>query len=400
MRILIFTAATGGGHRRTSQAMAFYFSEHLPQAQVKQVDCLREINILVDKTVCGSYEFMATKAPKMYGKLYNNTQKSKVDVVPVLTALCSRRLLSSIQEFQPDVIITTHPFAGQMVSHLKGLGKVVQPLISIMTDYGPHRAYLADGIDAYIVPCVECKEALVHMGVAPERIYPYGIPVFDAFFERRDPVQLRRELGLDPDLPALLIMAGSFGVSNIMGIYQELEQLSEKFQFVVITGRNRKLYELFEKQAAQAKKPCKLVFFTDAVQSYMQACDLIITKPGGLTISESLASNLPLVVFDSIPGQEKDNARFLVQHGMAVRIRKGDPCGAIVEGLLQNPERLAAMRAACEQFDASQACAKLAALMQSLVRDGVPAHPGKKWGRKHTERPRRKIHRRAQETVG
>ena len=389
MKILIFTAATGGGHRTTSQAMKTYFSKHIPNAQVRVVDCLREINYLVDKTVCGSYEFMATKVPKMYGALYNNTQKPKVDVVPTLTAVCSRRMLPSIRQFGPDIIITTHPFAGQMVSHLKEKGKIGQPLVSIMTDYGPHRAYLADGIDAYVVPSQECKDALIQLNVLPEKIYPFGIPVFDTFFEKRDSAALRKELDLKLDIPVILVMAGSFGVTNIMGIYRELEQLEQDFQLVIITGRNKKLHDTFEKLLPKAQKPLKLVFFTTEVEKYMQASDLLITKPGGLTISESLACNLPMVVFDSIPGQEEDNAEFLVRRGMAVRMYKGDSCGEIVHSLLTHPNLLADMKAACQKYDASQACANMIPLMQNLLeRESVEI------GRQYSSRHRRRFRRR------
>ena len=186
-----------------------------------------------------------------------------------------------------------------------------------------------------------------------------------------------------------MVMAGSFGVTNIMGIYRELEELEQDFQLVIITGRNKKLHDTFEKLLPKAKKPLKLVFFTTEVEKYMQASDLLITKPGGLTISESLACHLPMVVFDSIPGQEEDNAAFLVRRGMAVRMHKGDSCGEIVHSLLTHPKLLADMKSACQEYDASQACANMIPLMQNLLeRESVEI------GRHYSSRHRRRFHKR------
>lgn len=372
MRILIFSAATGGGHMRTSKAMEHYFLNNIPGAEVRIVDAIKEVNKVVDKTICGSYEFMATKTPKLYGVIYDSTQKEGLDISKPLSAMACRKLLPVISEFDPDVIITTHPFAGEMVSHLKGRRKIDKPLISIMTDYGPHRSYLAKNVDAYVVPAPECVEPLVALGVNRKKIHPSGIPVFDVFHPV-DPEQvsaLREELELkpDPNLPTILVMAGSFGVTNIMEIYRSLLDLTEPFQLVIITGKNKKLYEAFEKEVVHAPKPVKLVFFTQEVEKYMQCSDLIITKPGGLTISEAIACDLPMVLFNAIPGQEEDNADFLVKRGMAVRIGKNQNGAEVIRRLLHYPEKLRMMQDACRSFDTSKCRENLGALVQELAK--------------------------------
>lgn len=371
MRILIFTAATGGGHKRTSKAMEDYFLRHIPGAEVRIVDAIKEVNKMVDKTICGSYEFMAMRAPKLYGVIYDSTQKEGLDISKPLSAVACRKLLPVITEFDPDVIITTHPFAGEMVSHLKSRRKIDKPLISIMTDYGPHRSYLAKSVDAFIVPAPECVEPMVQMGVQRKKIHPFGIPVFDVFH----PVQseeipvLREQLGLqtDPNLPTILLMAGSFGVTNILGIYKSLMALEEAFQLVIITGRNQKLYDAFEQEIVDAPKPVFLVFFTDVVQNYMQCSDMIITKPGGLTISEAIACDLPMVLFNAIPGQEEDNAEFLVNRGMAVRIGKNQNGAEVIQRLLHYPEKLDMMKKSVHAFDTSKSRVNLCGLVVSMA---------------------------------
>ncbi len=368
MRILIFFAATGGGHRRTAGALESYFHNHMPGAQVQAVDSLKAVHMMVDKMICGSYHFMATKAPRAYGVLYKQTQKPSADVVPCLSSICCRKLLPIIQDFQPDVIFTCHPFAGEMVSQLKRRGKIHQPLVAVVTDYGAHRSYVTDQVNAYVVPSMECADMLSDMGVPRQKIYPFGIPVYETFFHSRSRGELQKAFGLQPGRKTVLLMAGSFGVTQIQSIYQSLMDIREDFQMVVITGKNKKMYETFHKmiERSGAKSRVKLVFFTTEVEKYMQASDLLITKPGGLTISEALACRLPLAVFDAIPGQEEDNAQFLVDHGMGVRL-ENEQCGKVVGDLLAHPETLQRMQEACGQVDLAHTCEKIVALIEELV---------------------------------
>lgn len=370
MKILLLTAATGGGHMRASNAVERYIRDNTGH-DVKSVDTLKAIGRFLDKTVCDSYLFMAKKVPALFGRLYKQTNKQNhfSDLVPRLSGMFSNLLLPAIESYQPDVIITTHPFATEMVSDLKEDGSVTVPLICILTDYGVHRAWIADYVDAYVVASDDMVPELMTFGVPKEKIYPFGIPVHDVFFDREDRAMILRELNFDPELPTLLFMAGSFGVSNIIKLYRDLTETDVKMQIIVITGRNRKLYEAFEKELASgARLPTRLIYFTDEVETYMHASDLLVTKPGGLTVSEALACNLPLAVFDAIPGQEEDNANFLKTHDMGVRLQKGDDFAEQISSLLMEKQKLQAMRENCECFDKSQSIPNLLELIRTLTK--------------------------------
>ena len=166
----------------------------------------------------------------------------------------------------------------------------------------------------------------------------------------------------------MLFMAGSFGVSNIIKLYRDLAATGAKAQIIVITGRNQRLYEAFEKELAQGEKlPTRLIYFTDEVEKYMHASDLLVTKPGGLTVSEALACNLPMAVFDAIPGQEEDNANFLKIHDMGVRLQKDGDFAGQITALLNEKETLRNMRENCKRFDKSQSIPNLLALIRQLV---------------------------------
>ncbi|MGX8701930.1 MGDG synthase family glycosyltransferase [Caproiciproducens sp.] len=368
MKILILSAATGGGHLRASHAIEKYIAENSTGNEVAVVDALKSINAVLDKTVCEGYHFLATKTPKVFGQLYrkSNQESLLANLVNRFSSVFSQKLIPLMEEQKPDVIISTHPFATEMVSHLKGKGIVKAPLICLMTDYGPHRAWIAEHVDAYIVSTKDMIPEMNAMGVPAEKIYPFGIPVGDVFYSKGDRPALLKKFGLDEDLPTILIMAGSFGVTNIMKIYKHLTQLPIEFQAIVITGRNQKLYESFAPVIAQSPKKTKLVFFTDEVENYMHASDLIITKPGGLTVSEALACNIPLAVFDAIPGQEEDNANFLLSHNMAVKLEKGVDPGETILSLLADNRRLEKMRASLKTFDTSQSGKNIFSLINEL----------------------------------
>ncbi len=369
MKIMLLTAATGGGHIRAANAVEAYIRENTSW-EVQNVDCLKAVGRLLDKTVCDSYLFMAKKAPMLFGRLYKRTNKENrfSSLVPKLSGLFSNLLYPAIASYEPDVIITTHPFATEMVAALKDDGLVAAPLICIITDYGAHRAYIAESVDSYVVASEDMVPELMDFGVPKKKIHPFGIPVHGEFFDRQDQAQLLKGLDLDPSLPTLLFMAGSFGVSNIIKLYRDLAETQVKMQIIVITGRNQKLFDAFEKEIAENPGiPTRLLFFTDEVEKYMHAADLLVTKPGGLTVSEALACNLPMAVFDAIPGQEEDNANFLKTHDMCVRIDKdGDFAGEISQ-LLQEKKRLQAMRENCAGFDKSQSIPNMLSLIQELV---------------------------------
>lgn len=377
MKILILSAATGGGHLRASHAIEEYITQNSAGNRVAVVDALKSISSILDKTVCDGYHFLATKTPKMFGQLYRKTNEDTffANLVSRFSSVFSQKLVPLLESEKPDVVLSTHPFATEMVSHLKGRGVVTVPLICLMTDYGPHRAWIAKHVDAYIVSTPEMIPEMQEMGVPAEKIYPFGIPVGNVFFTRGDKPALQKRFGLTPGLPTVLIMAGSFGVTNIMKIYRDIVRVPVPFQVIVITGRNRKLFEAFTPVVEQSPKQTKLVYFTDEVENYMHASDLIITKPGGLTVSEALACCIPLAVFDAIPGQEEDNANFLLTHNMAVRLNKEDDPGETIRTLLEDEKRLEEMRSSCARFDTSDSGKNIFSLIRELCEQNKKKQP-------------------------
>ena len=373
LKILILSAATGGGHLRASRALQTYILENTEGNSVVIADALKEVNTILDKTCCDGYHFMATKAPRVFGQLYRATNMDTplYSLVTRFNGAVGVKLLPLLAAEKPDVILSTHPFATEMVSYLKGKRKVSAPLLCLMTDYGPHRAWIAPNVDAYVVASEGMAAQMEAWGVPAEKIHPFGIPVEDVFFSKADKNALLKEFGLSPGVSTVLFMAGSFGVANILSIYKELIHTESHFQIIIITGRNKRLYTAFQKVIRRSPKPTKLVFFTDRVADYMHACDLLVTKPGGLTTSEALACNIPLAVFDAIPGQEEDNANFLISHNMAIPLDSRKGGAQAIVSLLEDSRRLEAMRESCSSFDKSHSCQDIFSLLHQLTGEGA-----------------------------
>lgn len=396
MRLLILAASTGGGHMRASQALKEMVENKDCNSKVEIVDCLEYISPSLNKTVSGGYEHMAKKAPHLYGALYKQTNKDNVfnNMATQLTKGFSRRLLPLLANFRPDAVVSTHAFASEMMSALKRKYKLDIPIVTIITDFSPHRMYIQDNVDFYITASDDTVEQVKTLGVKEDRIRSLGIPIDSSFYDEFDREKELKEMGFQADIPTLLLMAGSFGVSDILKIYMGICQIDADFQIVVITGKNEKLYRAFEAlldpseelgKRAKLKqllaeynlpglwsakkcqcKPTKLLFFTNEVQKYMHISDLIITKPGGLTVSEALASSLPMAIFKAIPGQEEENSDFLVKNNVAIRITKSN-CTDKIGYLINNPNVLEEMRANCGKVIKDRSAENLFSLLKELV---------------------------------
>lgn len=417
MNILILTASTGGGHNRAASALKSYIGGHDPDANVSIIDALEECSSVLNYAIVNGYKAMVTLTPGLFGAIYKGADKKSPlsETVNIIYQQCAKRLQSVIEELDPDVIISCHPFAGAIIGYMKEKSGYDVPLITIVTDFLPHRAYIAEGIDAYVTASAQAKEILAaQYGIDRERIYDYGHPVFDRFYEGngRSREEVLAELDFDPAKRTVLIMAGSFGVADILEIYENLLTIDVDYQIIVITGRNKKLYDAFQEllnnaeeitteeepefiksfsdesvlrvmynqsEAVKEKltktfrrsndrhKPTKLFFFIDNVDDYMHASDLIVTKPGGLTTSESIACALPMVVFKAYPGQEEQNAALLVENNIGVIMENSSEAANTVGALLKSDTKLDEMRENCRRFVHKNSCQRIFELAKKLA---------------------------------
>lgn len=352
MKIIIFYASYGGGHLNAAKSINEYILENYKNVDIELIDCMKYINKTIEKVTTSAYNEMAKKAPWAWGKIYADSQKGP------LAHLSSRsnkimaiKLLKLLREKNADLIISTHPFGSQMCSYLKRKGKINSKIATIMTDFAPHDQWLvgSDFTDYFFVAHDKMKKYLINKNIPEEKIFSTGIPISTRFTKKYDKEKLLKEFNLQPGKQTILFFGGGeygLGKSKTFNIFENLIQSNENMQIIAISGKNPEMKKEFENIIEKHNKSncVKLLSYTNKVPELMSISDLVVTKPGGLTTSESLASCLPMVIINPIPGQEKENAEFLENHGIAVWIKNSNESKMIFELLLSNKEKLEDMK--------------------------------------------------------
>lgn len=352
MKVLIFSVSAGGGHNHAAAAVEKHILLNDPYSEVKIIDTIKHINPILDKVVIGSYLKSLKFNPSIFGKLYNfaETGESLASVSNLINEMIIFRLIPLIDEFKPDIVVSTHAFSSEMLSILKLKGKINVPILTILTDYAPHSFWLHDGIDGYVVSNCDMVIDMASRGIKPNIIHNLGIPVNPNFMRSFNKDETFNSLNLDSNKTTILLMGGSLGMGKIYNVYSELQNIKNDVQIIVITGKNKKLFSQLIDIQNESKKETRIVGYTEEVNKYMQISDVLITKPGGLTITEALIYNLPMAIFSVIPGQEERNAEFLIKHNLAISLGDGKECSETIDSLLGDRAKLKEMRSNCFTF--------------------------------------------------
>lgn len=374
-RILIISASAGGGHVTAARAIEQSLAEKIENGQrlaVEHIDLLTFSTALYKMIYHDIYLYMAKKTPLLYGYIFTTSDQMKRQQKPdavrrFIDSINSRRFRKYILEKPWDVIVSTHYLPSQLICELKRRGKPVAPLMTVTTDYGLHAYWILPECEYYIVADDYNRVHLQTMGIPPERIYNFGIPVLPAFGQAKDPTALRAKYGLSSDLPVVLLLAGGFGVSPIEQIVGWLENSKLSFQLIAVTGRNKKLYRSLRDSARRSRLAIKVVGFTDAMDEYMKCSDIVITKPGGLTTAEAMACGLPVMVINPIPGQEDMNSDMLLENGAGVKAEHLIDVPYKLEQVLSHPRRLASLKSAARRLAKPRAAQRVAELILKIA---------------------------------
>lgn len=350
-KILIFYASYGGGHLSAAKSIKQYIDENYTDVQTEMIDCVKYINKALDKVTTAAYREMAKKAPWAWEQVYYKSQNGLLSKVSTSSnKIMAVKMAKLFREFDPDIVISTHPFGSQMTSYLKQKGKTNCLLATIMTDFAPHEQWLIGNkfVDFYFVSNSSMKDKMVQNSIDESKIFVTGIPISNRFLQTYDKKEICNLFELDINKKIVLFFAGGeygLGKDKTVAILDSLSDFDD-IQVIAIAGKNEKMKKEFEEIVAKKHKEAtiKVFPFTDKVPELMSISDLVITKPGGLTTSESLASSLPLIIINPIPGQEEENAEFLEASGCAVWLKKHDNPKEVLEKVLFNDEVLSKMK--------------------------------------------------------
>ena len=352
MKVIIFYASYGGGHLNAAKSIQECILNNYKEIDVELIDCMKYVNITIEKITTAAYREMAKKAPWAWGRIYADSQKGPLAHISSRSnKIMAIKLLKLLREKNPDLIISTHPFGSQMCSYLKRKNKIHAKIATIMTDFAPHDQWLvgSDFTDYFFVAHKKMKDYLISKNIDERKIFDTGIPISNRFLVDYDKNSILKELEFHDNKKAILFFGGGefgLGKTRTVEIFECFVKLFKNTQIIAISGKNEKMRNAFEKIVKENNRTDSIRVFeyTKQVPEFMSISDLVVTKPGGLTTSESLASNLPMVVINPIPGQEEENAEFLEENGIAIWIKKNDDPYKKLENLFSDEKKLADMK--------------------------------------------------------
>lgn len=367
-RVLILHGGGGLGHVKAGEAVLEALKKNYPLVEAKNVDALDFGPPTFKKIYNESYDFLSTKIPELWRLVYkhfneNGDEANITGILPQL--LLEKRFISFIHSYQPDFIISSHPLPIQLLSYAKREGLIRVPSANIITDFICHRLWVNGDVNLYFVAHEETKKDLQNLGVEEEKIIVSGIPISIRFQKTFDKKALKKKFGFHPREPVFLMVGGRLRFHDIEKIIRSFSGLSKSIGCIVIAGRD---FEL-EKKLRKEEFPnfVKIFGFVDCIEEAMGASDVILTKSGGLTVSECLAMALPMILYKVIPGQEEGNMEFLLRRGLGIKVQSPKEVSACVLHLFQNPGKLRSLSEACRKAGKPHAAFDIA---QNVMRYG------------------------------
>ena len=357
MKILILSASIGSGHTKAAEAVQLGIKNLELGFEVQVVDFMaKEISILnwlTKKVYLSALKFI----PDLYDRIYNFMGSRQIGTLTRFLTSTSMYFpfVKLLKKFNPDVVICTHPFPEAAASlwkflHAKSARKFL--LATILTDYSLHEIWIYSEVDIYFVATEEMKNELAAQSRPNQEIYATGIPI-DLKFGKLQKKSRAEKI-------TILIMGGGLGLGSNEETLQDLENISTELKIIVVTGQNEKL--LSRLKNFKSKHSTEIFGNVDNVFEFMNAADILITKPGALTMTEAFAVGLPMILHSPIPGPEAKNAEYAIKHGAAFSV-EDKKISAVIESFLQVPELLEEMKFCAKKIAKPHAALKIAEVL-------------------------------------
>jgi len=325
--LLILSGPMGNGHIRAAGALEACAEEKYPHLKVTNVNVKDYMPFIYKKMFHDLYLYFANNCPFAWSFIYYNTDKPYPETVLGRFFLWFRRrirkrMIREVLKYNPDYIICSHFLPAEILNEYKAQNDFKVPVSVIVTDFSLHWVYINTVLDNYFVNCTEVKNLLISRGVEDTRIHITGCPVFPEFtreYPRDEVITLRRKNGFDADTPIFLVMMGGNGVGKMTSLCEILLKRFPEYGVIAMSGANPKKIQAL--QALEKDYPGRLlpVPFTDEVAQYLAMSDIIVTKPGGISTSECIAMEKPMVIINPIPGQEERNVDYLIERGIITK---------------------------------------------------------------------------------
>jgi len=360
-RILVLSASVGAGHLRAAQAVELALRELDREAHVENQDVMEFTNGVFRQLYAKSYLDLVNRAPYVLGYFYDlmdrppSPQQKSDRLRRLVEKLNLRKFLKFLRSEPWDIVVNTHFLPAEMIAHLKRKGEFTAPQFTVTTDFETHRLWVNQPCERYFTATGEGAAYLAHLGVPRETIEVTGIPIHPAFTRPHNRAELLAGHQLSGDRPIVLQLGGGFGVGPVEKIYRTLLEVDAPLEIIVVAGRNEELRAALGEIEVPPGHRGHVLGFTDVMHELMAVADLVVTKPGGLTSSEALASGAAMVIVNPIPGQEARNSDFLLEHGAAIKVNNTATLSHKLTVLLRHHDRLAGLKSAAKSLGRPQA---------------------------------------------
>jgi processive 1,2-diacylglycerol beta-glucosyltransferase len=378
-RVLILHASVGTGHQRAAEALAQAFARK-QAGDIRVADALDYGSELFRRAYSRSYIDMSEGSPLLWRLFYETTDTSEpewIEVTNRLRSLVERlgitRLDRLVRGFAPEVIVCTHFLPVELLLRLKRQGRLPQPLYCIVTDFFAHAFWVTPGIDGYFVGSEMTRDMLAARGITPSIIRVSGIPVDPAISDPKELAEMRARHGLPADEPLVTLFGGGLNIQRVRAMVEGILAGDIRGTLAVVAGRNEALTDALEGLTDGPAMRLRLLGFIDYVDDLVTASDLVVSKAGGLIVSETLGRGTPMLVIDPIPGQEEWNSDYVVSAGAGVQLRMVESVPGTVQQLLAHPKRLAALRAGAQEAGRPRAALDIAEQVLYDLQVGVHA---------------------------
>lgn len=344
MRVLILTCNTGEGHNSAAKALKEVFDKADIYCEI--ADSLAFLSPKASNFISKWHVRLYKKAPVLFGLGYKAaeiTDKSERSMLYEIMSKGARKLNKKLNETQCDTVICTHPFSAMTLTRAIKKFKLNVKSYFVATDYTCSPGVSASRLDYYIIPHETLCGDFESHGISPEKLFPGGIPVTRKFIDGKTPRQSKADLLIPPEKRVILLMCGSMGCGPIKLIARKLSaMIKDDEQLVVICGNNKKLYQSLKILDDPGR--VRILGFTRNVPDYMNAAELLMTKPGGLSTTEAAEHHLPMVLINAVSGCETYNLNFWVGNNMALTSDSADGLCSRVRMLMDNEDELKKLR--------------------------------------------------------
>ena len=372
-KILITYASYGSGHKSVAEYVEDYFKEHDKNFEIKVIDVMDYKNVfgkINQKMFDLSFKFKTSVSNTIGYEITDN----KIITAPykeVVKFLLKSKLKDDILEYNPDILISTHFFGSITMGIINQKYGTKTKIITILTDYASHSMWLKNHKNetAFIVSNDIVKDELIKYGIPEYKIHPYGIPLSSKFKnieESKTKIKLKYNIH-NNNLILLFFGGGSLGSSFSYGYFKQLLKLNLPINVIFVSGKNTKLKEKCENFVAENNiQNVKILGFTKDISNLLNIADAVITKPGGLSVTEALEMKTPMILIPGNGGQEIHNAKFITKNKFGIRTLNPYQFAKKVDKLIKNPKYINDMYKNLKNYEENKSIEKLFKLVKEL----------------------------------